>query len=167
MSFIIGHILKLLRNIDPGIRFLHLQRSTNTSLYTFPDIALIVDQFHLSPIILHQLPAFLTDRIRHNDHCMVSPDRTNKRKPNPLISTGRFHNNRILLNLPLLFRIQNHIPGRSRLHRTANIQRLKLHQNLCTVFICHPVQPNHRRISHCLKYIIIYHFNCSSTKPLS
>ncbi|MBO4683979.1 MAG: hypothetical protein J5600_01480, partial [Desulfovibrio sp.] len=44
-----------------------VQGGLQALIHALSDIAGVVDQFYLRPVMTDQLPALLTDRVRHND----------------------------------------------------------------------------------------------------
>ena len=108
-----------------------------------------MDQDDLSAVILHQLSSLLADRIRHNDHRLISLYRADKSQADPLVSTGRLYDNRVLMNKPFLLGCFNHIHCCARLDGPAYIHRFELYQNFCLIRPRHPVQADEGSISHC------------------
>ena len=90
-----------------------------------------MDQDDLRAVILHQLSSLLADRIRHNDHRLISLYRADKSQADPLVSTGRLYDNRVLMNKPFL------------------LGCFELYQNFCLIRPRHPVQADEGSISHC------------------
>lgn len=109
-----------------------------------------MDQHELSPVMPHKLAALLAHGIRHNDPCAVPSDRADQRKADPLITACRLDNDRIFMYPSFFFCTGDHLKGRTCLNRAPNIQPFKLHKHLRTARWNHPVQADHRRVSHCI-----------------
>ena len=59
--------------------------------------------------MLHEQVTLFTDRIRHDDHRLIAANRSDQRKANALITTGRLDNNGVLVNPTGFFSGLNHI----------------------------------------------------------
>ena len=95
-----------------------------------------MDKDYFCPVVPHELPALLADRIRHNNHRAIPPDRTNQRQTDALIPAGRLYNDRILLYQAALLRLQYHIVSCSCFNGASHIQPLKFHQHFRAVRVC-------------------------------
>ena len=153
----VGFIGKLLRNKDSWVILFHLKRSLHTFFNACADISLIMDQDHFCSIVLHQFSSLFTNRVRHNDFCLVPFYCPDQSQANSLVAAGWFHDNRIRADLPFLFCCLDHIQRSPGLDRTSHIHCLKFHQHLCILRAGHTVQPDQRRIPYCFQNVMVYH----------
>ena len=154
----VSRVFKLLRHKDPGVFPGHFQGRIQTFLYTFSDISGVMDQDHFRSIMLHQLSPFFTYRIRHDDPGLIAPDSSHQSQTDPLVAAGGFHNDSVLFYEPFFFGVFYHVICSPGFNRTAYIQSFKFHKDLGASLLCHPIQTDQRRISHCFKNIMIDHF---------
>ena len=91
-------VLELLRHVDARVRGGQSFGLGDALLHARADVALVMDDNHLSPIMAHQLAPLLRDGVGHNDNRAVALDRADQRQANALIAAGGLHNNGILEN---------------------------------------------------------------------
>ena len=153
----IVRVLELVGNeyllILPG----HLRRQFDTVLDTLADIAGVMNELYLGPVLGYQISAFHADRIRHDNDCLIPFDRPYKGQPDALVAAGRFHNNGILTKLSPFLSLFDHLQGCPRFDRTANVHALILDQDPGVLRAGHPVELDHRRITDSFQNILIYH----------
>ncbi len=138
----IGGIFKLLRYKHSWIFSGHGESFLEALFDTCANIPGVMNQNHLCSVMFHQLTSFFTDRIRHNNFCLISPYCSYQRQANALIAAGGLHNNGIFFNQAFFFRILYHIVSGSCLDGTSHIQPFKFHQHLSAFRLCHVVQTN-------------------------
>ena len=160
---IIG-IGELLRYKHPGIFFLHAQRRLQALIDAGADITGVMDQPDLCPVMTDELGALLTDRVRHDDDRAVSPDSTDQRQADPLVSARGFHNDRVGTDDSLFFRLHDHVERGPRLDGSAHIEPFDLDQYPGTARFGHSLQLHHGRISDGFQNVIINHNPFSPVK---
>ena len=106
-----------------------------------------MDQLDLRAVMADQFPAFLADRVRHDNDRPVSADGSDKRQADPLVAAGRFDNNAVRADQAFLLRLQEHIHRGPGLNGSADVQRFHLHQDLRAVLPREFVQPDDRRVT--------------------
>ena len=152
MIFVCLHIVdigKLLRHKDTRIFLLHAQRRLQALINAGTDISGVVDQFDIRSIVAHKFSAFLTHGIRHDDHRMITADRSDQCQTDSLITTCWLNDNRVFLDQSFPLCCKNHLVRCTGLDRSADIDSFKFHINIRTVLIHHALQLYHRRVSHC------------------
>ena len=159
MCLYIINIGKLLRHKHTRIFLLHAQRRLQALINAGTDISGVVDQFDIRSIVAHKFSAFLTHGIRHDDHRMITADRSDQCQTNSLITARRFHNDRVFPDQAFLLSGKYHLIRRTGLDRAADIDSFKFHINIRTVPIHHALQLYHRSVSHSFQNIIINHKN--------
>ena len=160
---IIG-IGELLRYKHPGIFFLHAQRRLQALIDAGADITGVMDQPDLCPVMTDEFGALLTDRVRHDDDRAVSPDSTDQRQADPLVSARGFHNDRVGTDDSLFFRLHDHVERGPRLDGSAHIEPFDLDQYPGTARFGHSLQLHHGRISDGFQNVIINHNPFSPVK---
>ena len=157
MGFRICRVLKLSGHKDAGIFRCHLRRARGACADALPDVSVIVDQNGLGAVMPHDLAAFLTDRVRHDDHGTITAHGTNQRKPDTLITAGRFHNDAVLVQQSCPLSSEDHVVRRPRLDGAADVHGFKFDQNLRSIAVCHAVQPHKRCTADCFQNIFADH----------
>ena len=148
---------KLLRNEYPRILRFHLQGPVQAFGDAFSDIPVVMNKDHFGPVMLYELPALLADGIRHDDDRPVAPYRADQSQADSLISARRLHDNRVLMDESLFFRLLYHVPGSPRLDRTSYVEAFKFDKYLRVSGFVHSVQTYDGRVSERIQYRVTDH----------
>ena len=104
----------------------------------------------------HELAPFKTHAFRHDEHTAVAPHGGHGREGDPCVATGRFYYCATSAEEALLLSPPDHEEGRTVLRGSKRIEALGLDEDLGTIG-GDMGQPDHRRPSYELCYIIINH----------
>ena len=120
----IRRILKLLRNKDMRVFFLHAQRGMQTFLDARADVARIMDQNDLGTVVTNELSSFLAYRVGHDDDRLKAHNGAHEGKADALITAGRLYYHGVLCYNTAVKGVKDHIVGGSCLYRSAYVKTL-------------------------------------------
>ena len=153
----VRRVVKLAGDKDLRIVCRHFVRDPLAFRNTVADIARVMHQDDLRTVVLHQLAAFLGDRVRHDDLDRVALDRAAQRKADALVAAGRLDDNRVRLKEAAALGVLEHVERGARLDRAADVQSLKLYKHVGRTRRDHAVQAYHRRMADRFQDVAVYH----------
>ena len=153
----VGGIRELLRHEDAWILLRHALRDGGTFGDGRADVAGVVHENDLRPVVAHELAALLAHAVRHHDDGLVSLDRADEGETDALVAACRLHDDGVRLEPPALFGVSDHVEGGARLDGAAHVERLELHQHLGHVGCDHAVQAHKRGVPYRVKYCVADH----------
>lgn len=158
----IRRIGELLGNENLRIFLRHALRHRGALGNRIADVARIMNETDLRTVMLDQLPTLFTDAVGHDDDRLIAAHGADERKANALIAARRFDDDGIGLEASAGLGIENHVVGRPRLDRTADVQGLELHQHFRHVRRHHLTQPHQRGVSDRFQNIVANHLTLLS-----
>ena len=97
--------------------------------------------------------------IGHYDYRAVAFDCAYKGKSYSLVAARRFYDDAVFVEFAFFFSALDHVESRARLNGTADVQAFVLNENVSCAFGYYVIQLNKRRVSDCLKDIVVDHYD--------
>ena len=123
-------VLELLGNVDARVLGFHLHGYLDAVVDGFPDVALVVHDYDLGAVVAHELAALFRNGIGHDDARLVAAHGADERQADSLVAARRLDDDAAGADFPALLGFLDHHGSGARLHRSAHVHALVLHEDL-------------------------------------
>ena len=120
-------------------------------------VAVVVLGEHERPVLAHKTAPLDGDRVRHDDSGAIAENRRHEGQTNPLVAARGLDDDAALMEPALPFRLADHTQGGTSLDGASHVHGLVLYEHARHAGANHPVEAHEWRMSHGLKYALIYH----------
>ena len=133
-----------------GVLLLHPQGGVHALCDAGANVAIVVDEPDFRPVVLHELLALLTHRVRHDQDGVIPADCPHQCQADALVAAGGLDDDGVGADEAVLLRLVDHVQSGAGLDGTTHVQALVLHQHLGRVLAHHTGQAHHGGVPHAL-----------------